>query len=1085
MSKKNCAFVAAALLGLLLLVVATWSSKASAAGPSKQTSNLPAARHENTSNRLGASGTVTDCVLTWELVPNLDLGQYASLLTDIDATSSNDAWAVGSKDNGSGEQLLIQHWDGTQWHESGQDLAAGIPGNLEAVAAIAPDDVWAAGSLNYSGSSSYGRGVALLLHWGGEEWNTVQSPLPQDDSSTSSHISGLDAGAPGNIWAVGNYAGGGGVTTALAMHWDGQSWSDVPVAGGNNVILTGVSVIAGDDVWAVGRTYQPSHAVTMHWDGSTWDTVPVPDIGAAGSSMYAVSALGHNNVWAVGDYMPPNDVSRPWSLHWDGQSWHNTTNLSDTGNGSLYDVIALSPDDVWAAGVGGQWAAEKPLIKHWDGAEWTDVDGPTFSDKGEGILGLMAISPQEIWGAGWLREPGTGKTGSYVIRTSAGSCSLPTETPAGTATETATPSSTPTVDPCEPSLQHVDSLNNEAGENTFLDVEPRASDDVWASGGVYGGYQATTNKARVERFDGAQWRVVYESAPATWPAKIYDLQVVAPDDVWAVGEHSGDNGFALLHWNGEDWSEQAYPGRDTEDILYAMYAVSPDDVWAAGMRNSRALTLHWNGSSWSEVPVPDAPGTVTRSALLDLSATSANNVWAVGEVERLDENNASIAEALIVHWNGTNWSVTSHPPAPGTAAVPGELRGVAAISPSNVWAVGYYSGQQSSYWQPLVMHWDGTAWNKVHVPRPAYATTSVLMDIEAVAGNDIWMVGTSNGGNSIRHMQSLVLHWDGAAWSLVPVPRTGEEEHFLEAVAATKGKPGETWMVGFDDAGQGSKSLTLRLTRPCVTAPATATPSTTTTPTLIPSAGASVTTTATAKQPTNTLTATATYPASTATPIACSLQFADLPQGSTFQPFGRCLGCKGIISGYECGGTGEPCNGQKSPYFRPGSLVTRGQIAKIVANTLGLTGSPGAQQFEDVPAGAPFYSYVNRLAVLGVMSGYACGEPGESCGASNLPYFRPDDSTTRGQIAKIVANGAGYAEGHTGQTFEDVPATHAFYLPVERLASRGIMSGYDCGGQGEPCKPGGRPYFRPGANATRGQVAKIVSNTFFKDCGVK
>ncbi len=38
------------------------------------------------------------------------------------------------------------------------------------------------------------------------------------------------------------------------------------------------------------------------------------------------------------------------------------------------------------------------------------------------------------------------------------------------------------------------------------------------------------------------------------------------------------------------------------------------------------------------------------------------------------------------------------------------------------------------------------------------------------------------------------------------------------------------------------------------------------------------------------------------------------------------------------------------------------------------------------------------------------------------------------------------------------------------------MSGYECGSPGEPCITG-RPYFRPNANATRGQISKIVSNT--------
>ena len=71
----------------------------------------------------------------------------------------------------------------------------------------------------------------------------------------------------------------------------------------------------------------------------------------------------------------------------------------------------------------------------------------------------------------------------------------------------------------------------------------------------------------------------------------------------------------------------------------------------------------------------------------------------------------------------------------------------------------------------------------------------------------------------------------------------------------------------------------------------------------------------------------------------------------------------------------------------------------------------------------------------------------------------------------------------SGQQFEDVAAGSTYYTYTYRLVSRSIMSGYLCGGAGEPCNPpGNRPYFRPNNNATRGQTSKIVSNTFYPDC---
>ena len=194
--------------------------------------------------------------------------------------------------------------------------------------------------------------------------------------------------------------------------------------------------------------------------------------------------------------------------------------------------------------------------------------------------------------------------------------------------------------------------------------------------------------------------------------------------------------------------------------------------------------------------------------------------------------------------------------------------------------------------------------------------------------------------------------------------------------------------------------------------------------------------------------------------------------GSTFYAFVRCLACLGIVNGY---GDGT---------FRPNNNVTRGQLSKIVCNSAGFSDPQTTQMFQDVPPGSTFFLYIGRLASRGYISGYPCGGTGEPCvHPSDLPYFRTNNNATRGQIAKIDANAAGFLDPPVGQSFEDVPAGSTFYTYTQRLTSRGVMQGYLCGGAGEPCvHPADLPYFRPFNNATRGQTSKIVSNTFFPDC---
>ncbi|HEX8220430.1 MAG TPA: S-layer homology domain-containing protein [Chloroflexia bacterium] len=223
-----------------------------------------------------------------------------------------------------------------------------------------------------------------------------------------------------------------------------------------------------------------------------------------------------------------------------------------------------------------------------------------------------------------------------------------------------------------------------------------------------------------------------------------------------------------------------------------------------------------------------------------------------------------------------------------------------------------------------------------------------------------------------------------------------------------------------------------------------------------------------AGNPSSTPTATATE---TTTTGPCTVSFPDVPQGSTFYDYVRCLACRGIIGGFSDG------------TFRPNERVTRGQLSKIIANAAGFTEAPGEQVFEDVAPGSPFYDYVQRLYHRGVIDGYRCGGAGEPCHAGNPPYFRPNSNATRGQISKIVAIAAGYQDPTSAQSFADVPPGSTFHTWIENLTSRQVMSGYPCGGPGEPCTDN-KPYFRPGSNATRGQLAKIVSNTFFPNCQI-
>jgi S-layer homology domain len=132
---------------------------------------------------------------------------------------------------------------------------------------------------------------------------------------------------------------------------------------------------------------------------------------------------------------------------------------------------------------------------------------------------------------------------------------------------------------------------------------------------------------------------------------------------------------------------------------------------------------------------------------------------------------------------------------------------------------------------------------------------------------------------------------------------------------------------------------------------------------------------------------------------------------------------------------------------------------------------PATPTFRDVPTTQTFYQYIENAAHSNVVSGYNCGGANEPCPGV---YFRPDALVTRGQLSKITVVAAGWSLlNPVTAHFNDVPRNSTFYTYIETAVCHQIISGYDCGSPGEGC-PG--LYFRPGNNATRGQIVKIVYN---------
>ncbi|HMA35111.1 MAG TPA: S-layer homology domain-containing protein [Chloroflexia bacterium] len=678
----------------------------------------------------------------------------------------------------------------------------------------------------------------------------------------------------------------------------------------------------------------------------------------------------------------------------------------------------------------------------------------------------------------------------------------PTSTATGTATATTTP-------PCG-TFQVVPSPNGGSANNHLYGLAAVSATDIWAVG-------STGTQTLVEHWNGSTWSIVPSPNAGTGNNELWGATAFGANDVWAVGY--GDNGGTqtlVEHWNGTTWSIVPGPSFGSQESwLFSVAGVSSNDLWAVGYVGTPypqmiryALTEHWDGSAWTAVaPAPPAG----NAQFFSVAAVAANDVWAVGYAD---------TQTLVEHWDGSAWSIV---PSPNLGTSTNILVGVTALGAADIWAAGYaYAGSGD---QTLVEHWDGSTWTVVPSPN-AGSGLNDLYGIAATSSGDVWAVGLSGPSN---YYQTLAEHWDGSAWTIVPSASPG----IFFGVAA---RSGAVWAAGWDGGAtlveryipgacpptptatpappSATATSTTSPTPLMLTSTATATSTATTTatstlgpttdptpsaptrtatgtPTTAPSstAPASSTVTATASpsstavvQPsstlpparTNTATAGATNtaaPTNTPNPSAtpCALSFTDVHATDYFYTPVLYLACHGVISGY--------ANGDGTVSFRPYTNTTRSQMVKIVVLgfSIPLTTPAGPPTFADVPATFPFYAVIETAVAHDVVSGYACGGPSEPCDGSRRPYFRPYTNVTRGQLSKIVVGAAGWAlRAPVLGSFADVLPGTAFYTFVETAVCHGIISGYSCGGVGEPCDNQNRPYFRQYNQATRGQIAKIV-----------
>lgn len=166
---------------------------------------------------------------------------------------------------------------------------------------------------------------------------------------------------------------------------------------------------------------------------------------------------------------------------------------------------------------------------------------------------------------------------------------------------------------------------------------------------------------------------------------------------------------------------------------------------------------------------PSPNGGATTTFLSAVTCVTASDCWAVG---RTDDG---YSETVLMRWDGDSWKVV---PSPSVEKAANGLVDITCLSSSSCWAVGYQITVFPAGVHTLVQHWDGTSWQII--PSANAATGfSALYGVACTSDTDCWAVGFHNSGSLA---QTLIERWDGTSWQIVSSPNVGSDHNVLAAV---------------------------------------------------------------------------------------------------------------------------------------------------------------------------------------------------------------------------------------------------------------------------------------------------------------
>lgn len=307
----------------------------------------------------------------------------ASVVLGVDTTDVTSAaeWLVSNGDVASVSSggVLTSHRDGQVAVRAvfDGDTAAAVAtiavARTDVLVTLAPDT--SAPALPFSGiwgasqSDIHAIGGDAIYHYDGFAWQ----PLLENEAALTGFVWGL---GPTEVFATVALNGSTDGPFDL-LRFDGAGW-------------TRVMSVPGHAIWGIlpDALFAISNDALYRYDGSEWHQDPIMVPGDKTMSIRRLTAIwgaDSSDVFAVGHVRyyenPPFWEDYGAIFHFDGDAWQVTL---IGAAGEFHMVWGTSANDVVAVGA---WAAgARPLVAHWDGAEWRELDGIPVREEDSMIL---------------------------------------------------------------------------------------------------------------------------------------------------------------------------------------------------------------------------------------------------------------------------------------------------------------------------------------------------------------------------------------------------------------------------------------------------------------------------------------------------------------------------------------------------------------------------------------------------------------------------------------------------------------------------------------------------------------------------